>query len=146
MAYCTRADIQYRLTAEDVQELADDTGNDPSTTITARIDDAIAWADSIIDGYCGQRYAVAFTTVPDRIKYISVDIAIYRLFSRRASLELPENVVEDYKSAIALLKDIAKGLFTLSDPEPASNSDKVSTTTVSTTTRTFDRDELNDLI
>jgi len=146
MAYCTQTDIQYRLTAEDVEELADDTGSDPSTVISIRIDDAIAWADSIIDGYCGQKYAVPFSTVPDRIKYLSVDIAIYRLFSRRASLELPENVVENYKSAITLLKDIAKGLFTLSDPEPASNSDKVGTTTVSTTTRTFDRDGLNDLI
>jgi phage gp36-like protein len=77
----------------------------------ARVTAAIAKADGIIDSYCGQVEAVPFgtggTAVPAVVKQHSITLAIYFLFARRSAV--PEVRAQNYKDAIAHLKDIASG-------------------------------------
>lgn len=118
MAYSTIDDIKKLIPEASVIQLTDDEGNDQVNQ--ARVDEAIASADAEIDSYCGGRYAVPFTTAPDIIKKISVDIAIYNLYSRRVEV-IPETRAERYRNAIRQLEGIAKGLISIGmTPEPES--------------------------
>lgn len=120
MAYCTKTDIEKMIPATDVTALTDDEGT--GAQVAARVSEAIAQADAEIDSYCGGRYAVPFTSVPDIIKKCSVDIAIYNLYSRRVET-IPDTRSERYRNAIRQLEGIAKGTITIGeDPEPAASS------------------------
>lgn len=109
MAYCTRADIEKQMPAEKVVELTDD--EDTGLVNEARVNEAIAKADALIDSYCGQVESVPFTTVPAVVKQHSITIAIYFLYKRRTMV--PDSVRRDYEDALAHLKDIAQGTASL---------------------------------
>lgn len=107
------------------------------------IDDAIEAADSEINSYCGVKYSVPFTTVPNRVKNLSADMATYNLFKKRsATVGMPEPIRQSYEDAIAFLKDVSRGIASLGiDPEPAASS----TTTIKTSSneRQFTTTKLN---
>lgn len=116
MSYSTLTDILKLIPEAAIIQLTDD--EDTGSVVTARVDEAIAQADAEIDSYCGGRYKVPFATVPDICKKISVDIAIYNLYSRKAE-EIPPTRAERYKNAIRQLEGIAKGMISIGeDPEP----------------------------
>ncbi|MBI4796597.1 MAG: DUF1320 domain-containing protein, partial [Deltaproteobacteria bacterium] len=73
--------------------------------------EAIARADAEIDAACGLRYAVPFSPVPERVKSLSADLAVYHLYSRRGVA--PEVWRQKYKDALAFLKQVAGGQATL---------------------------------
>lgn len=126
MPYSTLTDLKKLLPEENIIQLTDDenlkpTSINPANTahavIIGRIEEAIATADSEIDGYCAVKYTVPFTDVPRLITGLSVEIAIYYLYARRT---VPERIEKRYEKAIARLKDIARGLLSLGvDPPPA---------------------------
>ena len=95
MAYCTQDDIEKLLPEDTVDQLTDDEGT--GAQVAARVSEAIAQADAEIDAWCGSRYSIPFTTVPDIIKKCSVDIAIYNLYSRTQE-GIPETRSERYIS------------------------------------------------
>jgi phage gp36-like protein len=74
---------------------------------TEKVTEAIAKADALIDGYCGQVAEVPFTTIPAIVKQHSITLAIYFLYIRRSMA--PELVRTNYEDAIAYLKDISTG-------------------------------------
>ena len=125
MAYCTLTDIKAQLPEEIIIQLTDDENLEPAAidashtdhaAITTRIDEAIEAADAEIDGYCATRYAVPFADVPGVVNKLSVELAVYYLHCRR---DVPESVERRYEKAVARLKDIANGKFTLGvDPAP----------------------------
>ena len=112
MAYSTLTDIKKLIPETAIIQLTDD--ENAGTVNQARVDEAIAQADAEIDSYCGGRYAVPFTTVPDIAKKISVDIAIYNLYSRKVEV-IPETRAERYKNAIRQLEAIATGKITIGE-------------------------------
>jgi phage gp36-like protein len=119
LAYCTQTDIAPKnLTETQLIQLTDDdnTGSVDSTKVT----EAIEKADAVIDGYCAQRYTVPFTDVPPIIEAISVDIAIYNLYSRRVGT-MPDIRKNKYENAIKMLKDIEAGRISLGVPAPSEN-------------------------
>ena len=119
MAYCTKLDIEKMLPADDVTNLTDDEGT--GAQVASRVSEAIAQADAEIDSYCGGRFTVPFTTVPDIVKKCSVDIAIYNLYSRRVE-SIPDTRSERYRNAIRQLEGIAKGIISIGeDPEPTAS-------------------------
>ena len=119
MAYSTKTDIEKMIPADDVTSLTDDEGT--GVQVASRVSEAIAQAHAEIDSYCGGRYSVPFSTVPDIVKKCSVDIAIYNLYSRRVET-VPETRSERYKNAIRQLEGIAKGIISIGeDPEPTAS-------------------------
>lgn len=140
MPYCTLTDILKLIPEDTVIQLTDD--EDIGTVNQARVDESIAQADAEIDSYCGGKYSVPFSTVPDIVKKISVDIAIYNLYSRRVE-EIPETRAQRYKNAIRQLEGIAKGIISIGeDPEPSAPTQGGIETNKTTDDRTFSKDSL----
>ncbi len=115
--YCSLDDIKKMVPEELVVQLTDDEGL--GAVNQARVDEAIAQADAEIDSYCGERYSVPFAAAPAVVKKMSVDIAVYNLYSRTVS-EMPETRKDRYRNAVRQLEGIAKGTVSLGvDPAPA---------------------------
>lgn len=110
MPYCTQADISpAKLSTDQLKQL---TSEDGASIVASVIDQAIADADSEIDSYAGRRYVVPMSPTPDRVKRLSVDIAVYNLFEKRGSTfggEIPEVYRNMYEDAIRFLKDVSAG-------------------------------------
>jgi len=138
MAYCTLDDIKPdQLTETELIQLTDD--DDAGMVDESVVTKAIADADAEIDGYCGQRYTVPFTTVPAMIRKLSVDIAVYNLFSRRQGA--PEGRKTRYDTAIKFLERVADGKAVVTGVEGTTESaaDRVS---IESATRVFSRSNM----
>ena len=80
MAYCTQADIEKLIPAQELAELTTESGGTPDADV---VTECIAKADAEIDSYLGVKYTVPFSSAPARVESLSQDIAIYYLFTRR---------------------------------------------------------------
>lgn len=141
MAYCTKADIQKRVSDQDLIDL---TSEDPDATVPVDdiITEAIDAADEEIDSYVGQRYTTPLSPVPGRILDVSRDIAIYNLYARRPEIEMSDTIKDRYKGAVKWLDKLSNGKVSLGDlPEPA-ESDHVGGR-ISGNDRLFTRDNLD---
>jgi len=141
MPYSAVADIRDALDEAVLIYLTDDEG--AGLVDEDRVTAAIAAADAEIEGYCQKRYDLPFDPVPAIIRTLSVDIAVYKLFTRRGFREdsADKAVAEKYKNAVRMLKDIASGVLQIgtgATPHPAPRQ-------VLTRTRTklFSEDELD---
>ncbi len=119
--YCTISNIETQIsTATLIQLTSDDNQNEIDRTVA---EEAILYASTVIDGYLRGRYSLPLNTRFPLLRVIAMDIAIYRLYSRRMRNEMPEVISENYKNAVSLLKDIQKGTLSLeTDPESDLNS------------------------
>ena len=138
MAYCTQDDILEQLDEDILIQLTDDA--DAGVVDSDKVTRAIADADAEIDSYCGVRNSVPFTTVPARIRMLSVDIAIYNLYARRKGA--PENRKERYDNAIRYLKDVSTGKASLGANDPDTPPLDSHTPEITQSTRIFTRDKL----
>jgi phage gp36-like protein len=116
MSYCTQENILDRIDEAALIQLTDEAGE-------GEIDDdkvtaAIADADATIDAYCQGRYTLPLSPVPPKITQISVDIAVYNLYSH-SDLEMPEVRKERNKEAVRLLERVAAGTISLGASTPA---------------------------
>lgn len=150
MSYCTLDDIKQLLPEDVLIQLTDDEALNPAAInpqtpahapIIGRVEEAIETADAEVDGYCAVKYTVPLSPVPTVVSKLSVELAIYYLYSRRT---IPEKIEKRYDKAVARLKDIARGLLTLGvDPEPVASATADSAATNKTTgERVFTRDSL----
>jgi phage gp36-like protein len=121
MAYSTQTDLEEQISQAELIELTDDAGS--GSVDTSAVARAIADSDAEIDSYCGSRYTMPFAPVPVMIRKLSVDIAVYNLFSRRVLLKIPEDRQKRYDNAIRFLRDVSKGLISLGADAPAEPSD-----------------------
>ena len=136
MAYSEKADILEQITDEELIQLTDDSGiGSVDDGVVSR---AIADADAEIDSYCATRYSVPFSGVPVMIRKLSVDIALYHLYSRR-QLVVPEERKDRYNAAIRYLRDVAKGIVSLGGDAPAQDTDGGPGATTSKSDRVFSR-------
>ena len=140
MAYSTLDDIKKLLPEETIIQLTDD--ENLGVVNQGRVDEAIAQADAEINSYCASKYTVPFTTVPAIAKKISVDLAIYNLYSRKVDI-IPETRAERYKNAIRQLEGISKGTISLGvDPAPAATTEGGAETNITTSDRIFTKDSM----
>jgi len=141
--YITITDITNMVPEDEIIMLTDDEslGNVNSD----RVDEAIAQADSEVNGYLAVRYSVPLgAPVPNIVAKLSTDIAIHNLYSRGVAESVPEVRRNRYLDAIKTLKEIAKGTIFL-DVEPLPDSKELESGAESNKTEdesTFTRDNM----
>jgi phage gp36-like protein len=107
MTYAVLADLVTRAGIEEIRAIADRNGDgEPDGLVVAA---ALVQADQLINGYVGTRYSLVMTEVPAIMVGWATSIARYLLHAQGA----PDHVAQDYKEALAALKDVAKGLISL---------------------------------
>lgn len=103
-------------------DLTDRSEQPLNAVASAAITTALSDASSIVDGYLAGRYSLPLSNVPPLVVTLAEDIALYRLYT----FDRPEKVATDHKDAMAVLRDIAKGVIRLpadvSGPAPVSTS------------------------
>ncbi len=104
MPYCAIEDIQAVLDSQALIRYTDDedTGQLGVDIVTR----AIADADNLIDSYVSGLYTVP-NPAPPLLTALSVDIAVYRIVSRRG--DAPEEFRKRYEDALKRLQEIASG-------------------------------------
>jgi phage gp36-like protein len=119
MPYSTLADIEKLIPEDELIMLTDD--ERLGQINSGRVSESIEQADAEIDAYVGGRYSAPLASTPVIVKKLSVDIAIYNLYSRSQLDDIPTIRSERYKNAIKTLEGIAKGSISIGvDPLPAS--------------------------
>ena len=139
MPYCTKPDILEQLDEDILIQLTDD--NDLGVVDDDVITRAIADADAEIDGYCGTRYSVPFSTVPGIIRKMSVDISIYNLYARRKGA--PEDRQKRYDNAIKFLVNVSKKLVSLGADDPDAPPSDTHKPEIDQSDRIFTRDKMS---
>ncbi len=121
MSYCTIDGIKNLFPEEKIIQLTDDENNAPSTidpadpdcaAIIARINDAIDYADQLIDGYLRGRYTLPLSTAPSFLEKLSIDLVIFYLYGRKPELS-DEKMDKMYNNAVKLLERIQAGTISL---------------------------------
>lgn len=139
MAYSSLSDLLLMIPAEELAELTTDTGEVPDSQVVA---EAIAQADAEIDAYAGRRYPVPLSPAPVQVKNLSVDLALYRLYSRRCLA--PAVRQQRYEAAISFLKEVAGGQAVLEGVSPTSNGDAAEVADLGSAARVFSRGTMSD--
>jgi phage gp36-like protein len=108
MAYCSTSDLIKRIPEQELIQLTDDAG---AGVINAGIvTAAVAAADGKIDSYIRNIYTVPLASVPELVKQISIDLALFNLFTRRFQTgDIPQAVVLRHNDALADLVRIQRG-------------------------------------
>jgi phage gp36-like protein len=117
MAYATQSDlVPLRITVKDLTELTDDdnTGQINADIVTAVLEEA----SGRVESYCRMRYRTPLQQSDD-VKALTLDIAVYLLFSRRRETTIGETVQQRFDQAISFLKDIAAAKASLDQPSTA---------------------------
>ena len=109
--YCTIDDIEKHTSSPTLIQLSSDDGQEAVNRVV--VEEAILYASTLIDGYLRGRYSLPLDTHFPLLRIIAIDLSVYRLYSRRMRNEMPEVIETEYKSAIATLRDIQKGVISL---------------------------------
>ena len=113
--YCTQTDLENRISRLTLAQMTSDTANSttPDATVVATI---LARVNAEIDSKAGQVYTVPFTTVPEIIKNIAIDLACYEVFQRRPiNMAMPKDWEQARKMAQQQLDDVSNMLVRLPD-------------------------------
>ena len=116
MAYATQSDlVPRRLTELVLGQLTDDSGQD---VIDADVvTQVLTEASATVDSYVRLRYAVPLQP-SEQIKGLTLDIAVYLLYSRRDRVS--DSVQKRHDDAIQFLRDVGAGKAGLDQPVDAS--------------------------
>lgn len=87
----------------------------------ARIQEAIAGADGVIDGFLARRYPLPLANVLPVVVEWSRSITRYTLHKDRLSTDQNDPIVRDYRDALKLLQLTADGKFSLGANDPVLN-------------------------
>lgn len=136
--YSTLDDIKKQVEEAVLVQLTDDAG--AGAVDTDIVTWAITEADGVINSYCQGRYSLPLYPVPPRVVGLSVDIAIYNLYSRRVD-EMPENRKDRYREAIRFLELVAAGKVDLGAATPAPQNTE-NTVDIESGTRVFTRGKM----
>lgn len=141
--YITRQDIADRI-GEDELTVLSDRDND-GIADEAVIDRAISDATDEINMHLSVRYQMPLPQVPDTIKRLAVNLALYWLSEGDGSLS--ELVKNRYENSVKTLKSLASGTMRLGLPElelPTENS--AGTVQLVTAERRLTRDSLKGVL
>jgi phage gp36-like protein len=139
MAYCTQANILDRIDEATLITLTDEAG--AGEVDDTKVAAAIADADATIDAYCQGRYTIPLSPVPSKIMQVSIDIALYNLYSQ-SDLEMPEIRKDRNREAIRFLETAAAGKINLGAATPAQTHTD-NTVEIDSGTRIFTRDKMS---
>jgi phage gp36-like protein len=114
MAYATQSDlVPLRMTQKDLIELTDDemNGEVNADIVTGVLEEA----SGRVDSYCRGRYVTPLQASDD-VTSLTLDIAVYLLFSRRRETRITDTVQQRFNQALAFLKDISQAKASLDQP------------------------------
>lgn len=111
MFYCTIEDIETQTSTPTLIQLSSDNGQEEVNRVV--VEEAIIYSSTLIDGYLRGRYSLPLDAHFPLLRILSIDLSIYRLYSRRMRNEMPEVIQKNYDNAISTLRDIQKGVITL---------------------------------
>lgn len=116
MRYCSLDDLQLAIPPQTLVWLSND--DESATTVNAGVvEQAVAQAEELIDGFLRGRYNLPLSPVPTIVKDMTVNLARHWLYARRPEgNELPDAVVRTHKSAMSLLETIRDGKLTIGQP------------------------------
>jgi phage gp36-like protein len=120
MPYATLAGLTARFGADMLVDLTDRALPPAGEIDEGTVDEAIADADAIIDGFLAGRYALPLAGTPRLIQTVAETIAAYKLHAQVA----PDKIEKDYRDALKLLERISSGevrLVGLEGAEPAAS-------------------------
>lgn len=110
MPYISVEYLINALSEEEQAQLSDDfSGIEPDAEI---LQVAVEQASSLVDAHLGVRYSLPLETVPESVKYHTLLLARYILFTRR-SYAVPERVEREYQDTMVWLDHIAEGRLIL---------------------------------
>jgi phage gp36-like protein len=121
MPYCNQNDLDVLITVTELVELTTEMGDIPNHNIITEIIDRV---DTEIDCYVSVRYATPLLSVPDIIKWLSVDMVIYHLYSRRSAV--PSIRQTKYEDAVKFLQNVALGKSNIIGSDGYETSRKIS--------------------
>lgn len=112
MAIIARADLEKRLSAQDITQLGDLEGIDAETP--GMVDACLADAEAEVMGHVRVVVASLPDPVPEILKRLTVDVARYNLYQRHVPEDHPVAIA--YKLAVETMKGIAAGRVSLGMP------------------------------
>lgn len=120
MTYATAGDIAEIYGAETLDRLTD-----AGDAVPVSIAKALTFAASQIDAYIGTRYTLPLPAVPELIRMLAIDIAVYRIAQDHT--RLTDEILRRYNDALDQLKALSAGRAVLPlapsssgiTPEPA---------------------------
>lgn len=140
MAYATSADITAIYGEDALLVVADRAGD--GVVDAAAVERALAAATALIDANVGVVYTTPLSSVPDLVRDLCVDIALYKLATEGNGLTDEKRT--RYEDALSLLKRIADGKANLDLPTP-DKPKSAGAVIVSSQPRRFGRDRLRGL-
>lgn len=140
MPYCTLTDIKSAIPEQNLIQLTDDEG--AGEVNQERVNDAIDYADQLIDGYLRGRYTLPLDPVPGLLKKLAVDLAVFFIYSRKLELEMPEGMENRYKNSTKVLEMIQKGTVSLGTEEGSTTEPGEYKTNKTASDRMFPKDKL----
>ena len=130
MAYSVQANLESAIGSLSLAQLTDDVGG--ITINAAHVTDAITKADRYIDLHLRGTHTVPFTTTPEPIGQISVDLAVRYVYERRPNTEATESLKDRWTRAEKLLEKIARGIIKIDDSTSFRNTASIWDTGVTT--------------
>lgn len=112
MAYAASADIMAAYGEDTLLMVADRAGN--GEIDIAAVAQALGAASALIDVHVGAVYVTPLTVIPDLVRDLCVDIAVYKLAGEGRGLN--EEKRTRYEDALRLLQRLADGKVTLDLP------------------------------
>ncbi|WP_406850671.1 DUF1320 domain-containing protein [Candidatus Arsenophonus nilaparvatae] len=119
MAYCTLEDIGQLLSRHTLVQLTQDVSGEalmgglPNVINDKVLNDAIRYADELIDAHLRGRYVLPLETVPTVLRDMAVNLVSHRLYLRRPEGQLPEAIKEVYRGSLKMLEALRDGKLTL---------------------------------
>jgi phage gp36-like protein len=141
MAYSVKADLEQHTGGPDgLIQLADyDQDGIADQTV---IDNAIADADGIINGYINKQVLVPLSTVPVMVKNLSARLALYSLRMAKRQVD-PDTHGKQFDLDLQMLKDLRDGVITLGvDPAPPAASARIDSVSERPTSKARSRSNL----
>ena len=111
--YATQQDVIDTYGQEALTVAADRDGDGVADPGVA--DKALADASELMDSYLGKRYDLPLPTVPEVLKPVCVDIALYRMSQGPATLT--DEIKDRYRAALRWLERVADGKVSLGLPD-----------------------------
>ncbi len=136
--YCILTYILSRIDEADVIAYTDD--YESGVVDVEAVGKAIAGADALINAHIAKRYSVPVSPVPDMVRDLAVDIAIYKICSHRSLA--PDDRRKNYEDAVRMLGRIASGQAVIPDAAAAPAGSGDHAVNLSSGPRVFSRDSL----
>lgn len=107
--YATQAEMINRYGTEELIQATNLEIENTGAIVLAVLNSALSEANSMIDGYLQVKYSLPLIENPPSIVGVACNLARFILWKNKPS----ERVLSGYESAIAFLKDVARGIVSL---------------------------------